>query len=153
TQHHATAPRGQEDSMRATKAQHGQSATARERPDWAELLVKAVTTPGVVSTAYSRFWNYSVGNQILALFQCLQRRIEPGPIHTFVGWRELGRHVKKGEKALTLCMPVTVKRRRNHASSAPPSGGSADAPREVTAGASDDEAETRTCFVYRPHWF
>ena len=75
------------------------------------MLVKAVNTPGVISDAYSRFWNYSVGNQILALFQCMQRGIEPGPIHTFKGWLDLGRHVKRGEKAITLCMPVTVKKK------------------------------------------
>src|SRR6185295_18187382 len=94
-------------------------------------------------TAYSRFWNYSVGNQILAHFQCLQRRIEPGPIHTFVGWRDLGRHVKKGEKALTLCMPVTIKCKRS----------------EPEPEAVENEVPslavipTRTRFVYRPHWF
>jgi hypothetical protein len=80
-------------------------------PDWTQILPAAVNTPGVISQAYSRFWNYSVGNQILALFQCLERGIELGPIHTFRGWLDLGRHVKRGEKAITLCMSVTVKRK------------------------------------------
>ena len=80
-------------------------------PDWSQLLIDAVNQPGIISSAYSRFWNYSVGNQILAMIQCMMRRIEPGPIHTFKGWQEFGRQVKKGEKALTLCMPVQVKQK------------------------------------------
>jgi hypothetical protein len=36
--------------------------------------------------------------------------IAPGPLATFQGWKDKARHVRKGEKALTLCMPVTVKR-------------------------------------------
>ncbi len=110
------------------------------------ILIDAVTKPGVISTAYSRFWSYSVGNQLLALFQCLERHLDPGPINTFHGWIELGRHVKKGEKALTLCMPVTVKRK--------PKAPDND---ETTVGG--DGAERRpqvqpiTHFVYRPHWF
>lgn len=92
------------------------------RVDWAALLLDAVNKPGVISTAYSRFWNYSTGNQLLALWQCMLRGLEPGPINTFLGWIDLERHVKKGEKALTLCMPVTVKRKAN-ADEAPPAKG------------------------------
>lgn len=46
----------------------------------------------------------------MALFQCFEHGIQPGPLATFPKWKELGRHVKKGEKALTLCMPITCKR-------------------------------------------
>src|SRR5437016_11289627 len=77
---------------------------------WAELLHRAVTEPGVISEAYSRFHSYSLGNQILAWFQCAERAITPGPIATFMRWKELGRNVRKGEKAITLCMPVRCKR-------------------------------------------
>jgi antirestriction factor ArdC-like protein len=42
--------------------------------------------------------------------QCIERGIQPGPLATFPKWKELGRHVKKGEKAITLCLPVTVRR-------------------------------------------
>src|SRR5436190_72268 len=124
---------GQEDSMRAAKAKSVHSP-AREHPDWAELLVQAVNTPGVISSAYHRFWNYSVGNQILALFQCLQRRIEPGPIHTFMGWKNLDRQVKKGEKALTLCMPVTVNCRRGDPPLTDTGDDGTDPPDTVTVG-------------------
>ena len=69
---------------------------------WAALLDEAVKKPGYIHEAYSRFHSYSLGNQLLALFQCFERGIQPGPLATFPKWRELGRHVKKGEKALTL---------------------------------------------------
>src|SRR6267143_2312372 len=79
---------------------------------WQKILHDAIHTPGTISEAYSRFHNYSVGNQLLALMQCNARKLQPGPIATFMRWKELGRHVRKGEKALTLCMPVSCKRER-----------------------------------------
>jgi antirestriction protein ArdC len=75
-----------------------------------QLLEEAVTKPGTVMKAYSLFWNYSLGNQLLALIQAGSRGIELGPIASFNRWKELGRHVKKGERAIELCMPVTLKR-------------------------------------------
>jgi antirestriction protein ArdC len=77
---------------------------------FADLLRSAVTDPGIVSGAYRAFHRYSIGNQLLAWSQCVQRGITPGPIATFMGWKEKGRYVRKGEKAITLCRPVTVKR-------------------------------------------
>lgn len=108
-------------------------------PKWAELLHKAVSEPGTVSAAYSSFHDYSAGNQMLALWQCHARGIAPGPISTYPGWLAKGRHVKRGEKALTLCMPVIVKRRPEQAEEADDSG-------EV-------KADVMTVFVYRPRWF
>lgn len=102
------------------------------RHTFANLLDSAVSQPGIISTAYSQFHNYSIGNQLLALAQCAERGIEPGPIATFQRWKELGRHVKKGEKALTLCRPVTVTRTTDDDTEAP----------SVT-----------TCFVYKAAWF
>ena len=103
-------------------------------PNFSILLQDAVNKPGSIMQAYSAFHNYSLGNQLLAFFECQARGIEPGPIKTFPGWKDLGRHVKKGEKAITLCMPVTVKRKES----------------------ADNEAEqdaTFTAFVYKPRWF
>src|SRR6516165_5988039 len=79
-------------------------------PSWQKILHDAITQPGSVHEAYSRFHNYSIGNQLLALFQCHARGLQPGPLATFPRWKELGRHVRKGEKALTLCQPITVQR-------------------------------------------
>jgi len=102
---------------------------------FAELLGSAVTDPGTLSEAYRQFHAYSLGNQLLAWSQCLARGLQPGPMATYPRWRELGRQVQKGEKAITLCQPVTVKRR--------PAEGEGD----------QDEADVYTRFVYRNSWF
>jgi antirestriction protein ArdC len=103
---------------------------------FADLLARAVSEPGVISDAYRQFHHYSIGNQLLAWSQCLERGIAPGPMATFPRWKELGRYVRKGEKAITLCQPVTVKR-------------------QADASETDDVSEpgVYTRFVYRPHWF
>jgi hypothetical protein len=49
-------------------------------------------------------------------------------------WRELGRQVRRGEKAIRLCMPVTVKRTREQAGET-------------------DAVDVFTRFIYRPTWF
>lgn len=104
-------------------------------PNWAELLQEAVRTPGLLMQAYSAFHHYSTGNQLLALWQCHQRGLPPGPLNTYPGWQKLGRQVRKGEKALTLLMPVTLKDKRPE------------------AVGTDDEDRSFTAFVYKPHWF
>jgi hypothetical protein len=109
---------------------------------FADLLRRALTEPGVVSRAYTAFHGYSIGNQILALIQCAERGIPPGPIATFMGWKDKGRYVRKGEKAIVLCMPVTCKR-------TPADDRTAD---RSEAGA-DRTVETFTRFIFRPNWF
>src|SRR5262249_23503303 len=66
-----------------------------ERPSWASLLETAVREPGLVHSAYQQFHRYSLGNQILAMWQCQLRGIPPGPIATFPQWKEMGRYVRK----------------------------------------------------------
>src|SRR3989440_8215513 len=82
----------------------------REEIQFRQLLDEAVTKPGTLMRAYSLFWNYSLGNQILALIQANNRGIPLGPIASFNRWKELGRHVKRGERAIELCMPIACKR-------------------------------------------
>jgi hypothetical protein len=101
---------------------------------FAQLLESAVTEPGILSSAYRQFHSYSLGNQLLAWSQCLARGLQPGPLATFMGWKEKGRHVRKGEKAITLCRPVTVKR-------------------TTRADDGTEEALAATWFVYKPYWF
>jgi len=125
---------------------------------WSALLADAVARPGVISEAYSRFWNYSIGNQLLALWQCAVRKLEPGPINTFLRWKELDRMVKKGERALTLCMPVTVKRKHDPKNVEPALVRVGDgAERQVTGsgGSVPDKSGMMavTVFTYKPHWF
>ena len=105
---------------------------------FADLLQSAVHDPGTLSQAYRQFHSYSLGNQLLAVFQCHGRGLQPGPLATFPRWKELGRHVRKGEKALTLCMPITVKQR----------GETAD-----SADSADSDSATFTRFVYKSRWF
>jgi hypothetical protein len=112
---------------------HGRQSA--DIPKWSALLVEAVNKPGLIMKAYSNFHSYSLGNQLLALVQCQMRGLQPGPINTFPKWRELGRHVKRGERALMLCMPITCKRRD-----------------ETTDEGADGEL-TFTSFAYKARWF
>lgn len=107
------------------------------------MLVEAVSNPGFLHEAYSRFWNYSIANQLLALIQCQLRGIEPGPLASFNRWKELGRRVKKGEKALTLCMPLQIKCKEW------------DQKRQESGLVEDlpDQVGYRTVFVYKRNWF
>jgi len=71
--------------MHNRAAQVARSGARKENPwfSWAALLDEAVRKPGYIHEAYSRFHNYSLGNQLLALFQCFERGIQPGPLATF----------------------------------------------------------------------
>lgn len=100
---------------------------------FADLLAEAVREPGMVSEAYSRFHSYSIGNAFAAAWQLTSRGIPLGPIATYKRWSELGRQVRRGEKAITLCMPLTMKREREQ------------------DGERKEECFTR--FVWRPFWF
>src|SRR5262249_36047377 len=109
-----------------------------EEIQFRQLLDEAVQKPGTLMRAYSLFWNYSLGNQIIALIQANRRSIPLGPIASVNRWKELGRFVKRGEKAIELCMPVTMKR--------------------TVKEQGDDGHETQTevtfkRFVFRRNWF
>jgi hypothetical protein len=105
---------------------------------WTALLNEAVTKPGYIHEAYTRFHSYSAANQLWALLQCLQQQISPGPIATLPRWNELGRRVKKGSKALTLCMPLSRKGTKT-----------------TTAedGSEQEEEIAYTYYVWRSRWF
>ena len=106
---------------------------------FAELLQSAVAEPGTLSAAYQQFHSYSLGNQLLAMFQCQARGLWPGPLATFPRWKELGRHVRKGEKALTLCMPIQRKRQAETT--------------DPDTGEPATEEAVWTQFIYKPRWF
>src|SRR5262249_12577243 len=53
---------------------------------------------------------FSFGNALLALQQCTCRNLQPGPLNTYNGWLERKRQVRKGEKGITLCMPMPFKK-------------------------------------------
>jgi N-terminal domain of anti-restriction factor ArdC len=98
---------------------------------WSDLLKTAVTEPGMILKAYSNFHGYSLGNQIGAMMQCHQRNLEAGPINTYPGWKKLNRQVKKGEKAIWLCMPLTRKSKEK----------------------GKEGEQVITTFVWKPNWF
>jgi antirestriction protein ArdC len=95
--------------------------------DYEKAVQEALTEPGRIAAAYSAFWNYSLGNQILAMMQLGKAE----PISTFPGWKRNGRSVMKGQKAITLLMPVT---------------------RKVTDEKTGEEAH-KTFFIGKPNWF
>jgi hypothetical protein len=57
------------------------------------------------------FHSYSAGNCMLLAAQCHERGIVPSRIAGFHTWLKLGRCVRKGEAALRILAPVTVKQR------------------------------------------
>src|SRR5262245_36896911 len=109
-------------------------STALPRPTFAALLESAVTSPGVISRAYSAFHSFSLGNQLLAAMQCAERRLPLGPLASYQAWKQHGRHVRRGERALWLWMPLTMRR-------------------SVTREDGSEETETYTRFALKPHWF
>jgi hypothetical protein len=90
-----------------------------------------VSQPGLILKSYSAFHGYSFSNQVAAPIQCHPQGMEPGPINTYPSWQKLNRQVKRGEKAIWLCMPLTQK-------------------------CKDDNGKDQTVityFVWKPHWF
>jgi antirestriction protein ArdC len=115
---------------------------AAEKPDnaipaglFADLLREAVTRPGILSEAYRAFHAFSLGNQILAASQLIERGMPIAPIASFNTWKAKGRMVRKGQKAIRLFMPVTLKRQD----------------RDEETGI-EQEIRFQT-FLLKPHWF
>lgn len=78
--------------------------------NWASILQTVIDQPGTLSDCYSAFHSYSLGNQFAAMFQLKARGMNLTPIASYNAWKGKGRQVKKGEKALSLCMPLTCKK-------------------------------------------
>ena len=57
------------------------------------------------------FHAYSASNCMLIALQCHQRGIVPEHVAGFHAWMKLGRVVRKGERALRILAPITVKQR------------------------------------------
>ena len=109
----------------------------RQHATWGELLREAVEKPGRMLEAYTAFHNYSFGNALLALEQCTRRNLQPGPLNTYNGWLERKRQVCKGEKGITLCMPMPFKKTAE------------------TDAVQDETAAPKTCYAFRfrAYWF
>jgi len=109
----------------------------KQHASWGELLRDAVEKPGRMLEAYTAFHNYSIGNALLALEQCIRRNLQPGPLNTYRGWIERKRQVRKGEKGITLCMPMPFKRTTQ-----------TDSVQDETT-----EPQTHYAFRFRAYWF
>lgn len=80
------------------------SAEAPPAPEMVDLLNEALTAPGRMSDTYSRFYEYSYGNQLWLMQQGARE-----PIASYNGWKKLGRQVIKGASAFYVLRPITVK--------------------------------------------
>ena len=60
---------------------------AHELGDMRTILYVALTQPGVMNQAYRAFHNYSIGNQLLAALQLLDKGLPLSPIASFNAWR------------------------------------------------------------------
>jgi len=109
----------------------------KQHASWGELLRDAVEKPGRMLAAYTAFHNYSFGNALLALEQCVRRNLQPGPLNTYRGWLERKRQVRKGETGISLCMPMPFKRNA-HSDEAEDEPG---------------KSQTRNAFRFRAYWF
>ena len=109
----------------------------KQHSTWVELLRDAVEKPGRMLAAYTAFHNYSFGNALLALEQCVRRDLQPGPLNTYRGWLEKKRQVLKGERGITLCMPMPFKK-----------AAQTDSTEEETTN-----HQTHYAFRFRAYWF
>jgi antirestriction protein ArdC len=122
-----------------------------KRPDWGALLVEALTSPGTLAECYSVFHEYSLGNRILAAIQLAMRGLPLAPIASFGKWKTLGRSVKKGEKAISLIMPLIIsKKPETEEEAGDETEGSGNASADGTGG---DKKGGFTIFVLKNHWF
>jgi hypothetical protein len=124
-------------TLERRKKERNEPMPDRQHATWGELLRDAVEKPGRLLEAYTAFHNYSLGNALLALEQCIRRNLQPGPLNTYRGWVEKKRQVRKGEKGITLCMPMPFKRAAQ------------------SDDAQDETTEPQTCYAFRfrAYWF
>ena len=93
-----------------------------------DYLSEIYDKPAKLHEAYRLFRKYSFRNRILAARQL----IELEPINTYKGWKDLGRQVKKGSKAIALFLPVVSKKKDKE---------------------DEDDIRSQTNFILRKHWF
>ena len=103
--------------------------------NYTELLQEAIEKPGKLLEAYRAFYNYSLGNRILAMSQCIAKGIKISPLATFNQWKEKGRYVIKGSKAITLCIPTAKKYTK------------------ISKETGEEEIIKYQSFTYQNHWF
>jgi hypothetical protein len=113
----------------------GRNGSAIPQTLFADLLREVVSRPGILSEAYRAFHAFSLGNQLLAASQLIERDLPIAPIASFNAWKNKGRMVRKGAKALRLFMPVTLRRQD----------------RDEETGM--EQEISFQSFMLKPHWF
>jgi antirestriction protein ArdC len=93
----------------AERAERRQRDRERVRDATRELLTSEGWQRWV--RARSMFHGYSASNCMLLALQCHQRGIEPRHIAGFRAWQRLGRSVAKGQRALWVMAPMSVRER------------------------------------------
>jgi hypothetical protein len=78
-----------------------------------DVLKTALSETGKIAEYYSAFHSYSIGNMFAAVSQLKTRNLPISPIASYKAWQDKGRSVKKGQKAIALCMPITCKETDN----------------------------------------
>ena len=95
-------------------------------------LSEIYDNPKRIHKNYKLFHNYSFYNTILAESQLSKSE----PINTYIGWKKIGRQVKKRSKAIKLLLPVKYNKE-------------IDSKNDNT----EKEVVTLTKFIKKPYWF
>lgn len=135
---------------------HKRERPPRQAADWMAILQQALNEPGVANRAYHLFHRFSLGNSLWAALQIEGRGLPLGPIASFKKWQDLGRQVRKGEKGISLLMPVIVGGKKKRKDAQPdtdaPAAWLVGSGSEPTKGDAEPQAGRRI-FVERAHWF
>ena len=126
--------------------------TSSNKIDYKKIIEEAFNKEGRLASCFSMFHNYSTLNCFIALSQV----DNPEPMNCFTGWQKMGRRIKKGEKAISLLMPVKRKTKST----------GAEADKEtikpennmlINANGGNIENEEvedfRIVFIFQKHWF
>jgi antirestriction protein ArdC len=76
--------------------------------EWQAMLNEVLNVQGSLSNTYNRFYNYSLMNRMLIMMQGVNE-----PVATYKKWQELGRQVRKDEKAKFIVRPIFYKDKKN----------------------------------------
>lgn len=96
--------------------------------DFSSFMNEILNEPSRANEAYRKFHNYSSLNQWHAMAS--MEKLEP--INTYKRWQEMGRQVKKGAKAIALCMPIII---------------------DVKDDNGNKTGEKKQFFVFKNNWF
>ena len=121
------------------------------KPDWMALLSDALEKPGMLTSAYRAFHNYSVANAMLVTAAAYGRGLQIGPVASYRAWEKKGYQVKKGERALPMLMPVMVSATKKADVDAGAKKVKVNGKKVTEKGESDEKK--RRIFIMKNNWF